>query len=96
MGAVRRRLTRSTSLELSASYFINDPLLQHSGYSAFNTVSGNFALEHRFARGFDVRAGYGHDHQSQNQPVGSSLSTNADKNRAWISFSYSFQEALGR
>jgi hypothetical protein len=94
-GALRSRMGRSSTVELSVSYGESRPLEQSSAaLSLVRSVSGSVEWEQQFTRNFLVRVGYGRDYQQQNQV--SLLTEDINHNRGWVTLGYQFTKALGR
>jgi hypothetical protein len=92
-GDVRRRLTQRWTASLSALYGINDPLGSSTVVSGIRTLSGNAGFDYQMTDhlGFGIR--YGRDQQKYVDAVPNSWT---NRNRAWVSMSYSFNRPLGR
>jgi hypothetical protein len=92
-GDVRRRLTQRWTASLGALYGINKPLGLSTVTTGIRTLSGNAGFDYQMTDhlGFGLR--YGRDQQKY-ADVTPSVSVN--RNRAWISMSYSFSRPLGR
>lgn len=89
-GEVQQRLTTRWTGSVSLGYGKNKPLTGVSGTASYRTWTGNAGFNYSFTDNLDLGLRYGRD-QLQ---YGNTSSSN--RNRAWVTISYSFARPLGR
>jgi hypothetical protein len=94
-GALRRQITRSSTVGIGALYGDNTSLTPGAAASSqLQSTSGSFFWEQQVARIFSLTLGYARDHQNGSGP--GVVDGDVDHNRGWVSFSYNFTRPLGR
>ncbi len=94
-GEIRRRLTQRWTTSVGAMYATNDPVGSPSLslMRGFHTLSGNAGFDCQVTDHLAFGIRYGRDQQKYLDAI-PSVWTN--RNRAWVSMSYSFSRPLGR
>ena len=93
-GEIRERLTRRWTLDAGVGYARNTPLNAVSGPTPYRSWVGNAGLQYKLTDNLAFDARYGRDqlqYENRLPPVSWS-----NRNRAWVSMSYSFSRPLGR
>jgi hypothetical protein len=95
-GAVRRQLTRSSSLEVGVIYAASKALDAGATtfYDNLKSVSGSVQWEQHLGKNFTSVMGYARDYQQENGPSVTGL--NVNHNRGWVTIGYQFSRPLGR
>ncbi len=94
---LRRQLTRTTEVSLSASYGDSRALAANAGaIGEVKSGSGSVELRQQLGRSVSAGLGYGRDYQQQSGNVAPVVNLNTNHNRGWITLRYQFSRALGR
>ena len=91
-GEIRRRLTQRWTTSVGALYAKNAPLMS-STVSGFKTWSGNAGFDYQLTDHLGLALRYGRYQQKYTESV---LNPSINRNRGWVSISYSFTRPLGR
>jgi hypothetical protein len=89
-GEVRERLTTRWTASVGVGYGKNKPLSVVSGTAFYRTWNGNAGLNYSFTDNLDLGLRYGRDQLQYG------YNSASNRNRAWVTFSYSFSRPLGR
>ncbi len=91
-GALRRQLTRSSTLGFGAGYAQSNALGNSStAANSLKTASGNVSWERRLGANLGLGLGYAREYQQ-----GVTVKNRVDHNRGWVSISYDFSRPIGR
>lgn len=94
-GALRRQITRSTTLSVAGGYATNEALLTStSGIGTLKTASGSVGIGRRLGAHFGLDLSYARIYQEP--AAGATVSIPAYHNRGLVTFSYDFSRPLGR
>ena len=96
IGAVRRQLTRNSTLEVGALYASSHAIDAGATttYDDVKTVSGSLLWDQTIGRSITATLGYSRDYQQQTAAALPAQSIN--HNRGWITIAYHFSRPLGR
>jgi len=96
IGAVRRQLTRTSTLEVGALYAASHALDAGTPttYGDIKSFSGSVLWEQLVGRNFVATLGYARDYQQQTAAALPSQDIN--HNRGWVTIGYRFTRPLGR
>jgi hypothetical protein len=89
-GEVRERLTTRWTASVGVGYGKNKPLNVPSGTAFYRTWNGNAGLNYSFTDNLDLGLRYGRDQLQYG------YNSASNRNRAWVTVSYSFSRPLGR
>jgi hypothetical protein len=92
-GEIRERLTSRWTTSLDLGYARNYPLNPVNGLALFRSWLGNAGLDCRLTENLAFGLRYGRDQLTYQYPA---LAAASNRNRAWLSISYSFSRSLGR
>jgi hypothetical protein len=93
-GELQRRIAERWTADVGIGYGKNNPLANVGGQTPYNSLIGNAGINCQLTDEFSFGFRYGHDQLTYQYP--SSTSAQSNRNRAWISISYSFSRPLGR
>jgi len=94
-GAVRRQLTRTSTLELGAIYGDSRALEPAvNTFTVIKSASGSLSWEQQLGRSFSATLGYARDYQQEN--IATPPAFDINHNRGWVTLAYQFSRPLGR
>ena len=93
-GEIKRRLTSHWTTAVSIGYGKNKPLTMIKNQAPYNSLVGNASVDCQITDSLGFGFRYERDQLTYEYP--SSISSLSNRNRAWVSISYSFSRPLGR